>query len=77
MPDLSTFGRLFLVIGALFLLLGVIFILAPRLPLIGRLPGDIFLQRKNVTLYFPLVSCLLGSLLLTILLNLIVWLLRR
>jgi hypothetical protein len=77
MPDLSAFGRLFLMIGALFLLLGAIFILAPRLPLVGRLPGDIFIQRKTATFYFPLVSCLLGSLLLTLLLNLVVWLLRR
>ncbi|MFQ6057663.1 MAG: DUF2905 domain-containing protein [Anaerolineae bacterium] len=77
MPDLSAMGRMFLVIGGLFLLLGLILILAPRLPFIGRLPGDILIQRKNFTFYFPLVSCLLGSLLLTILLNLIFWLLRR
>lgn len=77
MPDLSAMGRIFLVIGGLFLLVGVILILAPRLPFVGRLPGDVLWRRGNVTVYFPLVSCLLLSVALTVALNLILWLLRR
>ena len=57
--------KICLAAGALLLLLGKIF------PL-GRLPGDIFWQRGNFSFYFPVVTCIVLSLLLTLLLN-IVW----
>jgi len=64
-------------LGLFIVLVGLALMFAPRLPFIGRLPGDIFVRRDNFTLYFPLVSCLLLSLLLTVLLNLVFWILRR
>lgn len=78
MFGLESVGRLLLISGAALFILGLVVILAGRLDLpFGRLPGDIVFQRDNVTVYAPLVSCLVASVILTILLNLVFWLLRR
>jgi uncharacterized protein HemY len=77
MPGFESLGRMLVFLGLFIVLVGLALMFAPRLPFIGRLPGDIFVRRDNFTLYFPLVSCLLLSLLLTVLLNLVFWILRR
>jgi hypothetical protein len=71
MESLQAFGRLLIVMGLLLAILGVLLVLAGRFPFIGRLPGDIVYQRGNFTLYIPLMTMLILSLLLTILLNLL------
>jgi len=71
MESLQAFGRLLIVMGLLIVVLGVILLLAGRVPFLGRLPGDIVYQRGNFTLYIPLMTMLLLSLILTILLNLL------
>ncbi len=58
--------------GWMLLVLGLVVILAPSIPWPGRLPGDIRIERENFRFYFPLVTCLLLSLLL----SLLVWLIR-
>lgn len=50
--------------------LGIFFLLGPKVPWLGRLPGDIMVERKNFQFYFPLGTCLLLSLLLTLLFSL-------
>ncbi|MFB3786341.1 MAG: DUF2905 domain-containing protein [bacterium] len=62
-------GKWFLIVGALFILTGVCFLLVPHAPWLGKLPGDIQYQGKRVTVYFPLTTCILLSVLLTILLS--------
>lgn len=64
-------GKIFLVLGALLALLGGLMILGGKLFGLGRLPGDIFFQKGNFSFYFPLVTCIILSILLTIVLNLI------
>ena len=63
-------GKLFLILGAVFLVLGAVMTLAGKIGWIGRLPGDIRIERENFSFYFPLATCLLLSLLLTLILNL-------
>ncbi len=67
-------GRLFLTLGGLLLLIGVLLLAAAKIPeplrWIGRLPGDIFIQRKNFSFYFPLTTGILVSILLTLLFSL-------
>ncbi len=67
-------GRLLIVAGVALIAAGVIVLLLERahLPL-GRLPGDVIWRGKNTTVYFPIVTCLLLSLLGT----LILWLVNR
>lgn len=78
MLGFESIGRLLLISGAGLFILGLILLLAGRFGLpLGRLPGDIVFRRDNVTVYAPLVSCLVASVVLTILLNLVFWLIRR
>jgi len=65
------FGRMLVVAGLVLTAVGIVLLLGPRLPaFFGRLPGDFEWGRGNVRLYVPLGTCLLISLVLT----LIVWL---
>ena len=63
-------GRLLVILGAVLLVLGLLLTLAGRLPLLGRLPGDFVYRSGNFTLYLPLATSLLISVLLTLLLAL-------
>jgi len=66
-------GRMLVVFGLLIALVGVVLVLVGRVPWLGRLPGDIHIQRGNWTFYFPLAT----SLLLSVVLTLILWILGR
>ncbi len=70
MPSLESFGRILIIGGGLLAATGLLLLLVSRLG-IGRLPGDIFIQRGNFTFYFPLVTMLVISIILTILINFI------
>ena len=71
MDALQTLGRMLVLMGLLIVIIGVLLLLAGRVPFLGRLPGDIVYQRGNFTLYIPLMTMLLLSLILTIILNLL------
>ncbi len=73
MEPLSHLGRFLILIGLMIVLLGLLLTFAGKVPYIGRLPGDIIIQRKNFTFYFPLATSILLSLLLTLLL----WILSK
>jgi hypothetical protein len=68
--DLGQLGRVLVVGGAVLLVCGLLFLLLARVLPGGRLPGDITFSRGQVSCFFPLATCLLLSLVLTILLNL-------
>jgi hypothetical protein len=68
--NLSDLGRVFVWAGLALLVVGGILLLGGKIPGLGRLPGDIVYRKGNVTFYFPLVTSLLISLVLTILLSL-------
>ena len=72
MTDHAGFGWMLLVLGLVIAGVGLVWILAPSIPWLGRLPGDIRIERENFRFYFPLVTCLLLSLVL----SLVVWLIR-
>lgn len=63
-------GRALIVVGLVIVVAGVALTLAPRIPWLGRLPGDILIQRERVTFYFPIVTSIVVSIVLTVLLNL-------
>jgi hypothetical protein len=66
-------GKFLIILGVIVIAIGGLLLLAGKLPWVGRLPGDIIIQKRNVTFYFPLATSILLSLLLT----LIFYLLRR
>ncbi len=69
MTSFEPLGKLLLIGGGLIAGLGLLLLLFGRLGL-GRLPGDIIIQRDSFTLYFPLVTMILVSLILTVIVNL-------
>ena len=69
MASLESLGRMLIIGGAILGAAGLVILLAGRLGL-GRLPGDIFIQRENITFYFPLATMLIVSIILTIIVNL-------
>jgi hypothetical protein len=60
-------GKSLILLGGVILLVGVLIMLGGKLPWLGRLPGDILIQRDRFTFYFPLATCLVVSALLSLL----------
>ena len=66
-------GRLLIILGVVLILAGLLLTYGGRIPWLGKLPGDIRIERENVSFYFPLATSVLVSLLFSLLL----WLFRR
>ena len=66
-------GRLMIYAGIFILVLGVLFFFGDKIPFLGKLPGDIYIKKKNFTFYFPIVT----SILLSLLISLIIYLFRK
>ena len=69
--DAGEVGRWLLMVAGVLALVGIFLLLGGRFLPLGRLPGDIIITRGNLTFYFPLVTALLVSLVLTLWLNLV------
>jgi len=70
MSPLGSLGKILIIIGAIMAVIGAIFLLGDKIPWIGRLPGDIIIKRDKFTFYFPLMTGIIISLLLTLLFSL-------
>ena len=70
---MDSIGKMLMLFGAVLFVLGGLLMLGGRLPFLGRLPGDLVIRRESWSLYFPLTTSILVSLLLT----LILWLFGR
>ncbi|MFC1540753.1 DUF2905 domain-containing protein [Candidatus Margulisiibacteriota bacterium] len=68
----ESLGRLILYIGIVLVLIGGFFILMAKVPWFGRLPGDIVYRREGMTIFIPVTTMVLVSVILTLLMN-IVW----
>lgn len=66
-------GRLLIITGLVLAAIGLLISLGPRIPWLGKLPGDIHIKRENFSFYFPIATSVLVSLLLSF----ILWLFRR
>ena len=78
MFDLQSLGRLILLGAGVLAVIGVLLLALGRLSIpFFQLPGDVTVQRGPVTVFAPFLSCLVLSIVLTVVLNLILWLARR
>jgi hypothetical protein len=66
MVGLGPLGKMLILLGVFIILIGILLVIGEKIPWIGRLPGDIIIRKKNFTLYFPIVTSILISIILTL-----------
>lgn len=59
-------AKVLITIGSVILAIGLILFIFDKVPYVGKLPGDILMKKGKITIYFPIVTCLVVSLILTI-----------
>ena len=64
---ITNLGKMIILLGVVLILLGGAMYLFGKLPFFGKLPGDIYIQKKNFSFYFPLASSVLVSIILSLL----------
>lgn len=70
MQGLDSLARMLILFGLVLAAVGGLILFIGKIPFIGRLPGDIYIQRKNFSFYFPLTTSIVLSILLTMLFSL-------
>lgn len=69
MSEYNDLGKILLYFGIILIVLGGIFLLNEKYPFICKIPGNIIIRRKNITFFFPLVICILISVILNLILR--------
>ena len=64
-------GKILIIVGVVIAVLGVLLAFGGRMPFVGKLPGDILIRKDGITFYFPIITFLLLSVILTVIINLI------
>ena len=70
---MTDLGKSLLILGCIIAAAGVLLMLSGKLPWLGRLPGDIYVKKENFSVFFPLTTCILVSLIISF----IIWLIRK
>jgi uncharacterized protein HemY len=73
MMPFNGLGKLLILLGGILIVVGAAVILVGKIPWLGRLPGDIYIERRNFTFFFPLTT----SILISVILSLVLYLLSR
>jgi len=67
----ASLGKVLILLGVLLVFFGVVFTFVGKIPYLGKLPGDIYVKKENFTFYFPLATCILISVILSLIFHLI------
>ena len=67
MSPLSSLGKILIITGLAIAGIGILLVLTPKVPWLGKLPGDILIKKDNVRFYFPITTCVIISIILTFL----------
>jgi hypothetical protein len=62
-------GKMLIIVGGILIIIGIVFLISPKIPFLGRLPGDFGIRGKGFSIYIPIATCIILSMLLTIILN--------
>ncbi len=73
MGEFSGFGKILIFLGVILIIVGGLFLLGNKIPFLGKLPGDIAIQKKNFSFYFPVTT----SIIVSIILSFLLWLFSR
>ena len=74
---MKSLGMLLLMVGCVTAAVGLVLLVAPRIPWLGNLPGDIHYRGKSTEFHFPIVTCIVASIVLTMVVNVVLRLFRR
>ena len=70
-------GKILLIVGGIIIILGLIFVFGQHIPFLGKLPGDIFIKKDGFSFYFPIGTLLILSVLITIIVNVVLYFLNK
>jgi len=70
MLGLGSLGKLLILLGVFIIVIGLLLLIGEKIPWIGKLPGDIIIRKEKFSFYFPLTTCLIISIVLTLLFTL-------
>ncbi len=70
-------GKILLIVGGVIVIIGLILVFSNHIPFLGKLPGDIFVEKDGFSFYFPLVTLLILSIFITIIVNVILHFLNK
>ena len=73
MFGMGALGKLLILVGVLIIVAGLLLVLGEKIPWLGRLPGDLIIKREKFSFYFPITTCIIIS----IVLSLLFWIFRR
>ena len=75
--DPSNLGKILVIFAVIIAIVGFLLIALGKIPFFGKLPGDVVIRRGNSTFFFPIATSIIVSIVLTILINLFLWIFRR
>lgn len=67
---MNEIGKIIVFFGVVLIVLGIVLMITPKIPFLGKLPGDILYKNNGFTFYFPLVTSIILSIILTLIINL-------
>jgi hypothetical protein len=70
-------GKILLIVGGVIMLLGLLLVFHQHIPFLGKLPGDIIIKKEGFSIYFPIVTFIIISILLTVLVNIIIFFVNK
>ncbi len=70
-------GKILLIVGGIIVILGLVLVFSQHVPMLGKLPGDIFIKKNGFSFYFPIVTMLIISILITIIVNVVLHFLHK
>ena len=73
MFGLGALGKMLILLGVLIIVIGVLLLVGEKIPWLGKLPGDIIIKREKFSFYFPITTCIIISIILTLLF----WIFRK
>jgi hypothetical protein len=73
MFSLGALGKMLILLGVLIIVIGVLLMVGEKIPWLGKLPGDIIIRREKFSFYFPITTCIIISIILTLLF----WIFRK
>jgi hypothetical protein len=67
---MGALGKMLIFLGTFIILIGLLLMIGDKIPFVGRLPGDIIIRKEKFSFYFPIATCILLSIILTLLFTL-------